>query len=238
MATHIMLGNISVEVVFKDIQNIHLSVYPPEGAVRIAAPHRSNVDTLRVFAISKLAWIKQQQKKLREQPRQTPREHVELETHYVWGKRYQLTLIDADAAPTVTLKHTHMVLQVRPGATAETRQQVVAHWYREQIRTALPALLVTWEARISVKAGHVFVQKMKTRWGSCNPRSGNIRLNTDLAKKPPQCLEYIVVHELLHLLEPHHNERFTRLMDLHLPDWRQRRVVLNGAPLGHEEWGY
>lgn len=238
MATHIMLGNISVEVVFKDIQNIHLSVYPPEGTVRIAAPHRSNVDTLRVFAISRLAWIKQQQKKLREQPRQTPREHVELETHYVWGKRYQLTLIDADAAPTVTLKHTRMVLQVRPGATAETRQQVVAHWYREQIRTALPALLVTWEARIGVKAGHVFVQKMKTRWGSCNPRSGNIRLNTDLAKKPPQCLEYIVVHELLHLLEPHHNERFTRLMDQHLPDWRQRRVVLNGAPLGHEDWGY
>lgn len=238
MATHIMLGNISVEVVFKDIQNIHLSVYPPEGTVRIAAPHRSNVDTLRVFAISRLAWIKQQQKKLREQPRQTPREHVELETHYVWGKRYQLTLIDADAAPTVTLKHTRMVLQVRPGATAETRQQVVAHWYREQIRTALPALLVTWEARIGIKAGHVFVQKMKTRWGSCNPRSGNIRLNTDLAKKPPQCLEYIVVHELLHLLEPHHNERFTRLMDQHLPDWRQRRVVLNGAPLGHEDWGY
>lgn len=238
MATHIMLGNISVEVVFKDIQNIHLSVYPPEGAVRIAAPHRSNVDTLRVFAISKLAWIKQQQKKLREQPRQTPREHVELETHYVWGKRYQLTLSDAEAAPTVTLKHTRMVLQVRPGATAETRQQVVAHWYRAQIRTALPALLVTWEARIGVKAGYVFVQKMKTRWGSCNPRSGNIRLNTDLAKKPPQCLEYIVVHELLHLLEPHHNERFTRLMDQHLPDWRQRRVVLNGAPLGHEDWGY
>ena len=238
MATRIMLGTIAMEVVLKDIKNIHLSVYPPEGAVRIAAPRRTNMDTLRVFAISKLAWVKQQQKKLREQARQSPREHVDRETHYVWGKRYQLALRDVEAAPTVTLKHTRMVLQVRPGASAEMRQEVVAHWYREQIRTALPTLLATWEARIGVRAGQVFVQKMKTKWGSCNPRSGNIRLNTDLAKKPPQCLEYIVVHELIHLLEPHHNERFTRLMDQNLPDWRQRRVVLNGAPLGHEEWGY
>jgi predicted metal-dependent hydrolase len=238
MATCIMLGNIAVEVVLKDIKNIHLSVYPPEGAVRIAAPRRTKVDTLRVFAISKLAWIKQQQKKLREQARQTPREHVDRETHYVWGKRYQLALREVEAAPAVTLKHTRMVLQVRPGATAETRQEVVAHWYREQIRTALPALLATWEARIGVRAGHIFVQKMKTKWGSCNPSNGNIRFNTDLAKKPRQCLEYIVVHELIHLLEPHHNERFARLMDQHLPDWRQRRVVLNGAPLGHEDWGY
>ena len=238
MITRITLGTIAMEVVLKDIKNIHLSVYPPAGAVRIAAPRRTNMDTLRVFAISKLAWIKQQQKKLREQARQTPREHVDRETHYVWGKRYQLTLHGAEAAPTVALKHTRMVLQVRSGASAEMRQEVVAHWYREQIRTALPALLATWEARIGVRAAQVFVQKMKTKWGSCNPCSGNIRLNTDLAKKPPQCLEYIVVHELIHLLEPRHNERFTRLMDQHLPDWRQRRVVLNGAPLGHEDWGY
>ena len=238
MATCIMLGAIAMEVVLKDIKNIHLSVYPPAGAVRIAAPRRTDMDTLRVFAISKLAWIKQQQKKLREQARQSPREHVDRETHYVWGKRYQLALRDVEAAPTVTLKHTRMVLQVRPDASAEMRQEVVAHWYREQIRTALPTLLTTWEARLGVKAGQVFVQKMKTKWGSCNPCSSNIRLNTDLAKKPPQCLEYIVVHELIHLLEPHHNERFTRLMDQSLPDWRQRRVVLNGALLGHEDWGY
>jgi predicted metal-dependent hydrolase len=238
MVTHIMLGDFAVEVVLKDIKNIHLSVYPPEGAVRIAAPLRSNVDTLRVFAISKLAWIKQQKKKLREQARQTPREHVERETHFVWGKRYQLALREANAAPTVTLKHSRMLLQVRPDASAATREEVVAQWYRQQIRAALPALLATWEARIGVSAGHVFVQKMKTKWGSCNPRSGNLRLNTDLAKKPPYCLEYIVVHELIHLREQHHNERFRRLMDRHLPDWRQRRAVLNGAPLGHEDWGY
>ena len=236
--TRFMLGRIAVEVVHKDIKNIHLSVYPPEGAVRIAAPLRTQMDALRVFAISKLGWIKLQQKKLREQPRQTPREHLDRETHYVWGKRYQLALREVEAAPQVTLKHSRMVLQMRPGATADTRQEVVAHWYRDQIRTALPALLATWELRLGVRVGQVFVQKMKTKWGSCNPSNGNIRLNTDLAKKPPQCLEYIVVHELMHLLERDHNERFTRLMDQHLPDWRQRRVVLNGAPLGHEDWGY
>lgn len=233
-----MLGSIAVEVVRKDIKNIHLSVYPPEGAVRIAAPLRTEMDALRVFAISKLGWIKQQQKKLREQPRQTPREHLDGETHYVWGKRYQLALRELEAAPAVTLKHKRLLLQMRPGAAADSRQAVLAHWYREQIRTALPALLATWAPRLGVQAGHVFVQKMKTKWGSCNLASGNIRLNTDLAKKSPQCLEYIVVHELVHLLERHHNERFTRLMDQHLPDWRQRRGVLNGAPLGHEEWGY
>ena len=166
---HFMLGSIAVEVVLKDIKNIHLSVYPPDGAVRIAAPLRTKLDTLRVFAISKLAWIKQQQKKLREQPRQTPREHIDRETHYVWGKRYQLALREAEAAPTVTLKHTRMVLQVRPGATAETRQEVVAQWYREQIRAALPALLTAWAPRIGVKAGHVFVQKMKTKWEAATP---------------------------------------------------------------------
>ena len=238
MATSIMLGTIAVEVVLKDIKNIHLSVYPPEGAVRIAAPRRTKLDTLRVFAISKLAWIKQQQRKLREQARQTPREHVDRETHYVWGKRYQLAMRDAEAAPTVTLKHTRMVLQVRPGATAETRQEVVAHWYREQIRAALPTLLATWEARIGVRAGQVFVQKMKTKWGSCNPGSGNIRLNTDLAKKLPQCLEYIVVHELVHLLERNHTERFSALMDGFLPNWRVCREELNSGILGYEVWDY
>ncbi len=233
-----MLGNITVEVTRKDIQNIHLSVYPPEGRVRIAAPLRTQMDALRVFAVSKLAWIKQQQKKLREQPRQTAREHLDRETHHVWGKRYLMALLELQAAPKVTLQHTRMVLQVRPGASAQTRQEVVAHWYRAQIRAVLPALLATWAPRIGVSAGQVFVQKMKTRWGSCNPGSGNIRLNTDLAKKPPQCLEYIVVHELIHLLERHHNERFLSLMTQHLPDWRQRRALLNGAPLGHEDWAY
>lgn len=238
MAICIMLGTIAVEVVLKDIKNIHLSVYPPEGDVRMAAPLRTKLDTLRVFAISKLAWIKKQQKKLREQERQTPREYVERETHYVWGKRYQLALRYVEAAPIVKLKHSRMSLQVRPGATAQMRQEVVSHWYRDQIRTALPPLLNIWEAKIGVSVERVFIQKMKTKWGSCNPHSRNIRLNTDLAKKPPQCLEYIVVHELVHLLERRHSARFTALMDGFLPNWRAIRDSLNSEVLGYETWEY
>ncbi len=232
------LGNIPVDVVLKDIKNIHLSVHPPAGKVRIAAPLRMDIDTIRVFAITKLAWIKSQQKKLREQERETPREYLDRESHYVWGKRYLLKLVEKDAAPSVELKHSKMVLQLRPAASVEKKQEVIDAWYREQLKGAVPALVAKWEKALGVKAGKVFVQKMKTKWGSCSPGAGNVRLNTDLAKKPLQCLEYIVAHELTHLLERHHNDRFTALMDAHMPQWRQYREMLNSLPLAHQEWGY
>ena len=238
MAAQIALGDIAVEVVFKDIKNIHLSVYPPDGAVRVSAPLRMQLDTIRVFAISRLAWIKQQQVRLRAQQRETPREYIDRESHYVWGKRYLLKVVEAEAAPTIELKHSRIILRVRPGAEEAARQAIVAHWYREQIRATVPALIAKWETAMGVKVGRVFVQKMKTKWGSCNPAARSIRLNTDLAKKPLPCLEYIVLHELAHLLERHHNERFTGLMNRHMPDGPQRRQLLNGAPLGHEDWGY
>jgi predicted metal-dependent hydrolase len=234
----LQLGAITVDVVLKDIKNIHLSVHPPAGKVRIAAPLRMDLDTIRVFAITKLAWIKSQQKKLREQERETPREYLDRESHYVWGKRYLLKLVEKDAAPSVELKHSKMVLQLRPAASIEKKQEVLDAWYREQLKVAVPPLVAKWEKALGVKAGKVFVQKMKTKWGSCNPVAGNIRLNTDLAKKPPACLEYIVAHELAHLLERHHNERFITLMDAHMPQWRQYREVLNSLPLAHQEWGY
>lgn len=232
------LGNIPVDVVLKDIKNIHLSVHPPAGKVRIAAPRRMDINTIRVFAITKLAWIKAQQKKLREQERETPREYLDRESHYVWGKRYLLKLIEKDAAPSVELKHRKMFLQLRPAASIEKKQEVLDAWYREQLKAAVPALITKWEKALGVTAGKVFVQKMKTKWGSCNPVAGNIRLNTDLAKKPLQCLEYIVAHELTHLLERHHNDHFTALMDAHMPQWRQYREMLNSLPLSHQEWGY
>ena len=238
MVSQIELGDIAVDVVLKDIKNIHLSVYPPHGAVRIAAPLRMKLDTIRVFAISKLGWIKQQQKKLREQERETEREHIERESHYVWGKRYLLTVKEEDAAPTIELKHSRMVLKVRPGASDTTRQDVVAQWYRDQIKATIPVLLEKWAPQMGVQVNRVFVQKMKTKWGSCNPATRSIRLNTDLAKKPAQCLEYVVVHELAHLIERHHNERFIALMDTHMPHWRQHRATLNRSPLAHEEWEY
>ena len=232
------LGNIPVDVVLKDIKNIHLSVHPPAGKVRIAAPLRMDIDTIRVFAITKLAWIKSQQKKLREQERETPREYLDRESHYVWGKRYLLKLVEKEAAPSVELKHHKMILQLRPAASVDKKQEVLDAWYREQLKAAVPALVAKWEKALGVKAGKVFVQKMKTKWGSCSPGAGNVRLNTDLAKKPLQCLEYIVAHELTHLLERHHNDRFTALMDAHMPQWRQCREMLNSLPLAHQEWEY
>lgn len=225
-------------MVFKDIQNVHLSVYPPTGRVRISAPSRMSLDTIRVFAISKLAWIKQQQKKLREQDRETPREYVDRESHYVWGKRYLLTVREEDRAPLVTLRHSRMVLRVRPGTDAERRREIVEEWYREQIRQAVPPLIATWASRLGVTVERFFVQRMKTRWGSCSPAKGHIRLNTELAKKPPECLEYIVVHELAHLLEPTHNAGFVGLMDRFMPQWRHYRGQLNQLPVHHEEWTY
>lgn len=236
--TTLQLGAIAVDVVLKDIKNIHLSVHPPAGKVRIAAPLRMDLDTIRVFAITKLAWIKSQQKKLREQERETPREYLDRESHYVWGKRYLLKLVEDAAAPSVELKHSKMLLQLRPAASIEKKQEVLDAWYREQLKAAVPPLVAKWEKTLGVRAGKVFVQKMKTKWGSCNPVAGNIRLNTDLAKKPPACLEYIVAHELAHLLERHHNERFIALMDARMPPWRQYREVLNSLPLAHQEWGY
>lgn len=238
MVAQIHLGDIDVDVVLKDIKNIHLSVHPPAGKVRIAAPLRMDLDTIRVFAITKLAWIKNQQQKLREQERETPREYLDRESHFVWGKRYLLKLVERDAAPSVELKHNKMILQLRPAASHEKKQEVLDAWYREQLKRTVPPLVTKWEKALGVKAENVFVQKMKTKWGSCNPGAGNVRLNTDLAKKPLQCLEYILVHELTHLVERHHNDRFTALMNAHMPQWRHYRELLNSLPLAHQEWGY
>ena len=238
MMTTIELGEIAVEVVKKDIKNIHLSVHPPTGRVRISAPLRMNIETIRVFAISKLGWIKQHQKKLREQERETPREYLDRESHYVWEKRYLLEVIEADAAPGVELKHSKMLLRVRPGTSEDKKQAIVDEWYRAQIKKAVPSLIAKWEPLMGVKVERFFVQKMKTKWGSCNPDSKSIRLNTDLAKKPPECLEYIVLHEMVHLLVRDHGDRFTTLMDRNLPSWRLVRQTLNEAPLAHTNWAY
>ena len=237
MVSQIKLGDIPVDVVLKDIKNVHLSVHPPSGRVRIAAPEHMNLDTIRVFAVSKLAWIKKQQKKLREQERETFREYLDRESHYVWGKRYLLRIVEVDAAPAVELKAGSMILRVRPGTSADAKGAIVSKWYREQLKTAIPDLLAKWEPILVVNAQRVFVQKMKTKWGTCNPDGRSIRLNTDLAKKPPPYLEYILVHELTHLLERTHNDRFTALMDQFMPQWRQYRELLNTSPLTHEDWG-
>jgi predicted metal-dependent hydrolase len=232
------VGGIPVDVTFKKIKNVHLSVHPPTGRVSISAPKWMGIDAIRVFAVSKINWIKKQQKKLREQERETHREYLDRESHYVWGKRYLLKVNEENRAPSVELKHDQMVLTVRPGAETEKREAVVSAWYRDQIKAAMLPLIAKWEPILGVKAENVYVRRMKTRWGSCTPRRRSIRLNSELAKKPRECLEYVVVHELVHLLEPSHNQKFVALMDKFMPQWRQLRDELNRAPLGHVDWEY
>ncbi len=238
MADRFHLGEIKVDVVFKDIKNVHLSVYPPSGRVRISAPLRMNLDTVRVFAIAKLSWIRQQQDKLRGQERESPREFLDRESHYLRGKRYLLTVVEEDAPPTVERKHGKLLLRVRPGTDEAGRQAVVEAWYRRQLRQEVLPLIVRWEPLLGVKVKRFFVQRMKTRWGSCNPAARTIRLNTDLAKKPRECLEYIVVHEMVHILEPTHTARFVAFMDQFMPNWRFYRDQLNRLPVSHGDWGY
>jgi predicted metal-dependent hydrolase len=232
------VGGLRAEVTRKSIKHVHLSVLPPAGKVRVAAPEHMPLDTLRVFLIAKLAWIRAQQRKLQSQEREPAREFLNKESHYLWGKRYLLEITHVDAAPSVELSPRKLHLQVRPGTDQARCEEVLESWYRQQIRDALPALLAKWEPLLAVKARRVFVQRMKTRWGSCTPNAGHIRLNTDLARKPPECLEYILVHELVHLKEPTHNTRFVGLMGLYLPQWQHLRRKLNQLPVRHEEWDY
>ena len=238
MITQIDLGGIAVDVVRKDIKNVHLSVFPPTGRVRIAAPARMDLDTIRVFAVTKLGWIKSQQQKIVAQERETPREYLNRESHYVWGRRYLLEVVEADAAPAVELKHRKLVLQVRPGSDGAKRQEILEAWYRVMLKRAVPALIAKWQPLMGVKVQRLFVQRMKTKWGGCNPVAQTIRLNTELAKKPPECLEYIVVHEMTHLLEPTHGQRFRVLMDQAMPAWEFHRAQLNRLPVRHEDWSY
>lgn len=234
MGKSVDIGDIRVEVTRKDIRNLHLSVYPPTGAVRIAAPRWMEAEAIRLFAISKLGWIRRQQRKLRQQEREPAREYIERESHYVWGRRYLLEVAEHDAAPAVELKHRKLVLRVRPGTGTRRREAILDEWYRDRLHEAVVPLLDKWQPRVGRKASHVYVQRMKTKWGSCNPGKHHIRLNTELAKKPPECLEYIVLHELAHLRESTHNERFIALMDRLMPRWRERRDQLNRLPIATE----
>jgi predicted metal-dependent hydrolase len=196
------------------------------------------LETVRLFAISKLDWIKRQQKKIRSQEREPQREYVDRESHFVWGQRCLLSIIERHEAPSVIQKHSKLYLTIRPGTDTGKHHELMDAWYSEQLRCAVPALVIKWQPLLGVELRRFFVQRMRTRWGSCNPIDRTIRLNTDLAKKPRECLEYIVVHELIHLLEPTHNARFVALMDRFMPRWQAYREALNWLPVRHEEWDY
>lgn len=238
MQTEIKLGEITVDVRIKDIKNIHLSVYPPTGRVRISAPLRFDVDTIRLFAISKLPWIKKQQSKLRKQDRETPREYVERESHYFMGRRYLLKITESVMASTVVLRHRHIELIVKPGSTMEQRRKLLDDWYRQQLKDKANKLISKWSIQMGAAVPEFGVKKMRTKWGSCNQEAKRIWINLELAKKPPECLEYIVVHEMVHLIERNHGTRFVALMDQLLPQWRQFRDELNRLPIANSSWQY
>jgi predicted metal-dependent hydrolase len=234
----IELGNISIDVEQKNIKNIHLSVYPPNGKVKIAAPERMDIDTIRVFAINKLKWIKKQQEVFRNQERETKREFIERESHYFQGKRYLLTIIEQETKPKVILKHSEIELYIRPNTSTKKRKEILDEWYREEIKKIVPKMLEKWEQKIGVKTNEFGVKIMRTKWGTCNIEAKRIWLNLELAKKPVECLEYIVVHELVHLLERNHNAVFVKYMNEFMPKWRFYRDELNRLPFRHTDWKY
>ena len=238
MGNAMRLGDIRIEVVRKEIKHVHLGIYPPVGRVRIAAPRRLSDSAIRAFAIGKMGWIRRQRQKMADQERETPREFIENESHFIWGERKLLHLVEKNIPPSIEVHPRRMVLQARPGTSRSRRSEIVEEWYRSQVREASIPLIAKWEKVLGVQVRRLFVQKMRTRWGTCNHRAGRIRLNTELAKKPRICLEYLVVHEMAHLLEPSHNARFIALMDRHMPAWRSIRQTLNRLPVRHEDWKY
>ncbi len=235
----IAVGDIIVNVVRKDIKNLHLAVYPPDGRVRVAAPLLMDDEAVRLVVISKLAWIKRQQAHFHSQERQSVREYLSRESHYYWGDRYLLNVIYHDAPPEVVAHNMSMLdLFVRESSDAAQRERVLLAWYRRQLKEAIPPLIAKWEPQLSVHVAEWRIKRMKTKWGACTPQAQRIWLNLELVKKPPQCLDYIVLHEMVHLLERHHNARFIAYMDAFMPQWRLVRDVLNQAPLAHEHWEY
>lgn len=236
--SRIVVGRVPVEVVRKDIKNLHLGVYPPHGRVRIAVPVRTKNETVRLAVVRKLTWIKRQQKKFHDQERQSRREMSAGETHFFQGSKYRLRIREQAGRPSVQLINKNVIqLTVPEEMTAQAREKLLQGWYRTSLKSHVPALLQKWTRIMQVEPEFLGIRKMKTKWGSCNPVSKRIWLNLELAKKPPQCLEYVLVHELVHLLERKHGERFIALMDKFMPRWRLHRKELNRAPLSHEEWG-
>jgi len=232
----IQFGDVQIAVNRKVVKNVHLSVHPPLGMVTLVAPPDTSLDVIRAYAISKLGWIKKQQEKLLNQSRETPRQFIERESHYLWGRRYLLSVIEKDIKPSVILDHRRITLIVRPGSDLLKRAEVIHDWHKSLLHDVVPILIDKWEQKLMVKVNGYFLQRMKTKWGSCNYTARNIRINTELVKKPKDLLEYVIVHELAHLLEPTHSDRFVAILNEHYPTWREARSELNDLPLSAEAW--
>lgn len=231
MTETILLGEISIAIKRKAVKNVHLSVHPPLGSVTLVAPTATRLDVARAYAVSKLGWIRDQQAKFIGQARETPRQFVERETHYLWGRCYLLSVVLKDAKPLVTHDHRRITLTVRPNSTLAKREEVMQEWQRSLMHEIVPLLIRKWEEKLGVKVSGYFLQRMKTKWGGCNHRAGNIRLNTELVKKPKDLLEYVIVHEMAHLIDSTHGDRFVSILDHQYPTWREARLELNMLPL-------
>jgi predicted metal-dependent hydrolase len=236
MAETIMLGDVVIAVMRKDVKNVHLSVHPPAGRVTLVAPTGSRLEVVRAYAATRLGWIRSQQERMRTQTREKPRQFVGRETHYLWGRRYLLSVVEKDEKPSVSLDHRRITLSVRPGSDRMKREAVMHEWHKSLLHEAVPGLIKKWEPRLDVKVSGYFLQRMKTKWGGCNYRRKNIRLNTELVKKPKDLLEYVVVHEMAHLIESSHGDRFVEMLSKHYPGWREARQELNELPLAAEVW--
>lgn len=236
MTETIQIGELSILVTKKDIKNVHLSVHPPDGRVTLATPKATRLEVARAFAISKLGWIRHQQEKMENQARESPRQFIERESHYLWGRRYLMTIVQRDTKPFVLLNHKRITLTARPGSDARKRSAVMHDWHKSLLHEVVPPLIQKWERKLNVKVTGYFLQRMKTKWGSCNHKAAHIRLNTELVKKPKDLLEYVIVHEMVHLLEPTHSERFIAILGENYPSWREARAELNELPLTAEVW--
>lgn len=235
-SAYLTIRGIDIDVIYKDIKNLHIGVYPPMGRVRVAAPRRFDDDQVRLAVIQRLSWIKRQREQLQVAPRQSEREMITGESHYIWGLRKRLKVVERPGRPHIETDGDRLILYVPVEASAEKRRAALDVWYRDQLRHAIPDLIAKWETEFHVTVPKWSIRRMKTKWGSCNRETRHIWFNVELAKKHPDCLEYVVVHEIAHYFERSHGERFIELMDLHMPDWRARRDELNGAPLAAEEW--
>lgn len=235
-SAYLTVRGIDVDVVYKDIKNLHIGVYPPLGRVRVAAPERLDDDQVRLAVIQRLPWIKRQREQLKDAPRQSEREMLTGESHYVWGIRRRLKVVERPGGAHIETDGDRLVLYAPAESSTAKRRECLDRWYREQLRLVIPDLISRWEAKLEVAVPKWTIRRMKTKWGSCNRETRHLWFNVELAKKHPDCLEYIVVHEMTHYFERNHGERFTKLMDKYLPDWRSRRDRLNEAPLAEEVW--
>ncbi len=235
----ITVNNFTIDVVRKNIKNIHLAVYPPTGRIRIAAPIQTHEETIRLFVVSKLGWIKRNQRKLEDQERIPKREYKQRESHYFQGRRYLLNIIDKEGSPEVVVKSKKYIdLYIRPNIPVEKRHEIITEWYRTELKNKIPDIIKKWEKILNVEVDSWQVKQMKTKWGACNIEQKRIWINLELAKKPEHCLEYIIVHEMIHFFERHHNERFVYYMDSYLPNWKQLKIELNKLPVSHADWNY